>query len=201
MTEKKKDENLRVLKDMSTQEVVPGSITNKMYSDLRRRYPWHFLMYSFRKKSLKVIEIHKDFLLEQYKARIEVLLKSQLTQEDVDDLELINETFEKICKRKDPVEKYPSFLKHGFPENKPIGEILKEYCKINLKTHNLTTLFNELEKKYSTARNQLQPTYAQYSSVKLLNKYNYIKNQILNLDCWSGDELFQNKDRQMFKNK
>lgn len=201
MTEKKKEENLRILKDMSTNEAVHGSIANRMYSDLRRLYPWHFLMFSFRKKSQKVIEIHKDFLLQQYKARIEVLLKSQLTQQDVEELELINETFEKICKRKDPVEKYSSFLKHGFPENKPIDEILKDYCGIDLKNHNLTTLFDEIEKSYQNDRTNIQPTYGQYSSIKLLNKYDYIKNQIINLKCWSNDELLQNKDRQMFISK
>jgi hypothetical protein len=201
MTEMKNEENLRILKEMSTQVVVPGSIANSMYSDLRRRYPWHFLMYSFRKKSQKVIEIHKEFLLEQYKARVEVLIKSELTQQDVEELELINETLEKICKRKDPIEKYSSFLKHGFPENKPINQILKDYCGIDLKNHNLTSLFDEIEMCYQADRNNIQTTYGQYSSIKLLNKYDYIKNQILNLDSWSNDELLQNKDRQMFKSK
>lgn len=110
-------------------------------------------------------------------------------------------TFFMKKKGPDSVSNYPPSLQHGFPENKPVGEILKEYCKIDLKNHNLTTLFDELEKRYLTTRNQLQPTYAQYSSIKLLNKYNYIKNQILSLDCWSEDELLQNKDRQIFRKK
>ena len=201
MNENKKGEYLRILKDLSTQEDVAGGVANRMFSDLRRKFPWHFLLFSWKYKSEKVIEVHKQLLLDLYKSKIDILLRCQLTQQDVDDLELVNESFERICKRKEPITNYPPSLQHGFPENKPIDEILKEYCEINLKNHNLTTLFDELEKRYLTTRNQLQPTYAQYSSIKLLNKYNYIKNQIINLDCWSGDELLQNKERQMFKNK
>ena len=201
MTEKKKAEYLRILKDMSSQEDVAGGVANRMFSDLRRKFPWHFLLFSWKYKSEKVIEVHKQLLLDQYKSKIDILLRCQLTQQDVDDLEFVNESLERICKNKEPITNYPPSLQHGFPENKPVGEILIEYCKIDLKNHNLTTLLDELEKRYSRARNQLQPTYAQYSSVKLLNKYKYIKNQILNLDCWSEDELLQNKDRQMFRKK
>ena len=201
MTEKKKAEYLRILKDMSSQEDVAGGVANRMFSDLRRKFPWHFLLFSWKYKSEKVIEVHKQLLLDQYKSKIDILLRCQLTQQDVDDLEFVNESLERICKNKEPITNYPPSLQHGFPENKPVGEILIEYCKIDLKNHNLTTLLDELEKRYSRARNQLQPTYAQYSSVKLLNKYKYIKNQILNLDCWSEDQLLQNKDRQMFRKK
>ena len=201
MNENKKEEYLRILKDLSTQEDVAGGVANRMFSDLRRKFPWHFLLFSWKYKSEKVIEVHKQLLLDQYKSKIDILLRCQLTQQDVDDLEFVNESLERICKNKEPITNYPPSLQHGFPENKPVGEILIEYCKIDLKNHNLTTLLDELEKRYSRARNQLQPTYAQYSSVKLLNKYKYIKNQILNLDCWSEDELLQNKDRQMFRKK
>ncbi len=100
MTEKRKEEYLRILKEMSTQKDVPGGISNRMYSDLRRKFPWHFLMFSWNNKSERVIEIHKRLLIEQYQAKIEILLKSELTQEDVDDLELINESLVNICNRK-----------------------------------------------------------------------------------------------------
>jgi hypothetical protein len=100
MTEKRKEEYLRILKDMSTQKDVPGGISNKMYSDLRRKFPWHFLMFSWNNKSERANEVHKRMLLEQYQAKVEVLFKSELTQEDVDDLELINESLVKICNRK-----------------------------------------------------------------------------------------------------
>ena len=100
MTEKRKEEYLRILKEMSTQKDVPGGISNRIYSDLRRKYPWHFLMFSWNNKSERVIEVHKRLLIEQYQAKIEILLKSELTQEDVDDLELINESLVKICNRK-----------------------------------------------------------------------------------------------------
>ena len=105
MTEKRKEEYLRILKEMSTQKDVPGGISNKMYSDLRRKFPWHFLMFSWNNKSERVIEVHKRLLIEQYQAKIEILLKSELTQEDVDDLELINESLIKICKRKEVIVK------------------------------------------------------------------------------------------------
>lgn len=100
MTEKKKAEYLRILEDMSTQKEVAGGIANKMYSDLRRKFPWHFLMFAWNNKSERVIEVHKRLLIEQYQAKIEILLKSELTQEDVDDLEFINESLVKICNRK-----------------------------------------------------------------------------------------------------
>lgn len=100
MTKKKKAEYLRILEDMSTQKEVAGGISNRMYSDLRRKFPWHFLMFSWNNNSERVIEVHKRLLIEQYQAKIEILLKSELTQEDVDDLELINESLVKICNRK-----------------------------------------------------------------------------------------------------
>lgn len=100
MNENRKEEYLQILKEMSNQNEVVGGVSNKMYSDLRRKYPWHFLMFSWKNKSEKVLEIHKRLLLEQYQAKVEILLKFKLTQEDVDDLELINESLVKICNRK-----------------------------------------------------------------------------------------------------
>jgi len=100
MTEKRKEDYLRILKEMSTQKDVPGGVANKMYSDLRTKFPWNFLMFSWKNKSERVIEVHKRLLIEQYQAKVETLLKSELTQEDVDDLEMINESLVKICDRK-----------------------------------------------------------------------------------------------------
>ena len=105
MTEKRKEEYLRILKEMSTQKDVPGGISNKMYSDLRRKFPWHFLMFAWKNKSEKVIEVHKRLILDQYKTKVEILLTSELTQEDVNDLELINKSLENICKRKEVIVK------------------------------------------------------------------------------------------------
>jgi hypothetical protein len=105
MTEKRKEEYLRILKEMSTQKDVPGGFANRMYSDLRRKFPWHFLMFSWNNKSERVIEVHKRLLIEQYQAKIEILLKSELTQEDVDDLEMINQSLVKICNRKEVIVK------------------------------------------------------------------------------------------------
>jgi uncharacterized protein YqeY len=197
----KKEECLRILEEMSTQKDVPGGISNRMYSDLRRKFPWHFLMFSWKKKSERVIEVHKQLLIEQYQAKLDILLKCELTQEDVDDLELINESLVKICNRREPIEKYPSYLKHDYPEKKSVEEILKEYLEIDIKNHNLTSLLDEIEKSYQTAKTNIQPTYGQYSSIKILNKYDYIRKQILKLDRWSHEELLQNKDRLMFKSK
>jgi len=100
MTEKKKAEYLKILKDMSTKDQVSGGIANRMFSDLRRKFPWHFLMFSWKHKTEQVIEVHKRVILDQYKAKIEILLKSELTQEDVDDLESINDSLAKICNLK-----------------------------------------------------------------------------------------------------
>jgi hypothetical protein len=100
MTEKKKAEYLRILEEMSTQKEVAGGIANRMYSDLRKKFPWYFLMFSWKHKNEHVIEVHKRVIIDQYKAKIDILIKSELTQEDVDDLELINESLVKICNRK-----------------------------------------------------------------------------------------------------
>jgi hypothetical protein len=100
MNENRKEEYLRILKEMSTQKDVPGGIANRIYSDLRRKFPWHFLMFSWENKSDRVIEAHKRQLLEQYQTKVEILLMSELTQEDVDELEMINESLVKICNRK-----------------------------------------------------------------------------------------------------
>ncbi len=100
MTKNRREEYLRILKEMSTQKDVPGGISNRMYSDLRRKFPWHFLMFSWKNKSERVIELHKRLIIEQYQTKVEILLMSELTQEDVDDLEMINESLVKICNRK-----------------------------------------------------------------------------------------------------
>jgi hypothetical protein len=39
ITEMKKEECLRILKEMSTQKDVAGGISNRMFSDLRRKFP------------------------------------------------------------------------------------------------------------------------------------------------------------------
>lgn len=100
MTEKRKAEYLRILKEMSTKNDAPGGFANRMFTDLRRKFPWHFLMFSWKYKSEEVIKIHKRVMVDQYQTKVEILLKSELTQEDVDDLELINESLDKICNRK-----------------------------------------------------------------------------------------------------
>lgn len=110
MNENKKGEYLRILKDMSTQKDVAGGIANRMFSDLRRKFPWHFLMFSWNYKSEKVIDVHKQVLINQYNTRLESLLKFQLTQEDVHELELIHESLDRICFRKEnTIEKSKSF--------------------------------------------------------------------------------------------
>jgi hypothetical protein len=91
-----------------------------MFSDLKRKFPWHFLIFSWKYKSEKVIEVDKQLLLDLYKSKIDILLKCQLTQQDVDDLEFVIESLERICKRKEPITDYPPSLQYGFPENKPI---------------------------------------------------------------------------------
>jgi hypothetical protein len=57
-------------------------------------------MFAWNNKSERVNEVHKRMLIEQYQAKIEILLKSELTQEDVDDLEMVDESMVKICDRK-----------------------------------------------------------------------------------------------------
>ena len=110
MNENKKGEYLRILKDMSTQKNVAGGIANRMFSDLRRKFPWHFLMFSWKYKLEKVIDVHKQLLINQYNTRLESLLKFQLTQEDVHELELIHESLDRICFRKEnTIEKSKSF--------------------------------------------------------------------------------------------
>jgi hypothetical protein len=100
LTKKRREEYLRILKELSTLKDVPGAISNRMYSDLRRKFPWHFLMFSCNNKSERALEMHKRMLIEQFQAKIEILLKSELTQEDVDDLEMVDESLVKICNRK-----------------------------------------------------------------------------------------------------
>ena len=77
MTEKKKAEYLRILKDMSTKDQVAGGIANRMFSDLRRKFPWHFLMFSWKYKSEIVINVHKRVILDQYQAKVEILSNSK----------------------------------------------------------------------------------------------------------------------------
>ena len=130
MNENKKGEYLRILKDMSTQKDVAGGIANRMFSDLRRKFPWHFLMFSWKYKSEKVIDVHKQLLINQYNTRLESLLKFQLTQEDVHELELIHESLDRICFRKEnAIEKSKSFQEWEVNKKKTIDLLIEVGAK------------------------------------------------------------------------
>lgn len=66
---------MRILKDMSTKDQVGGGIANRMFSDLRRKFPWHFLIFSWKYKSEKVIKVHKRVILDQYQAKVKNIIK------------------------------------------------------------------------------------------------------------------------------
>ena len=100
MNENKKEEYLRILKDMCNKNEITGSISNNMYSYLRRRFPWHFLMFSWKNKSENVTQVHKELIINQYNTRLEYLMKYQLTQNDIDELELIHQSLNRICFKK-----------------------------------------------------------------------------------------------------
>jgi len=100
MNENKKEEYLRILKDMCNKNEINGSISNNMYSYLRRRFPWHFLMFSWKNKSENVTQVHKELIINQYNTRLEYLMKYQLTQNDIDELELIHQSLNRICFKK-----------------------------------------------------------------------------------------------------
>lgn len=94
--------------------------------------------------------------------------------------------------------KYPPSLQHGFAENKSVAELLSEFYKIEIKNYDLAKLLDKLENVYQKSKKQIQPTYGQFSIIRLKNKFNYLKNQILLLDCWTEDEILQNKNRITF---
>jgi hypothetical protein len=130
MNENKKLEYLRILKDMCNKNEINGSISNNMYSYLRRRFPWHFLMFSWKNKSENVTQVHKELIINQYNTRLEYLMKFQLTQNDIEELELIHESLDRICFRKEnTIEKSKSFQEWEVNKKKTIDLLIEVGAK------------------------------------------------------------------------
>lgn len=130
MNEIKKEEYLVLLNDMCNKNEVNGSIANNMYSFLRRRFPWHFLMYSKLKKSEQALKVHKELIINQYNTKIDALFKYQLTQEDVDELDIIHEKIERICFRKENSNgEFKSFEKWKSSKMKTIDLLIEAGAK------------------------------------------------------------------------
>jgi len=130
MNENKKLEYLKILKDMCNKNEINGSISNNMYSYLRRRFPWHFLMFSWKNKSENVTQVHKELIINQYNTRLEYLMKFQLTQNDIEELELIHESLDRICFRKEnTIEKSKSFQEWEVNKKKTIDLLIEVGAK------------------------------------------------------------------------
>jgi hypothetical protein len=94
-----------------------------------------------------------------------------------------------------------SFFDLHIPEDLPIRDIIWNYCEVEINNKNLQDIFDELQKSYSNIRNNLQPTYGQFSSYRLYLRYQHYKKKILELPYWSQNEVEYWKQSETFKLK
>jgi len=92
-----------------------------------------------------------------------------------------------------------SFFDLGIPEDQPINNVIWNYCKVEIENKSLDDIFEELGKTYLSIRNNLQPTYGQFSSYRLYLRYQYFKKKILELPHWSNTEIENWEKRSLFK--
>jgi len=94
-----------------------------------------------------------------------------------------------------------SFFDLGIPEDKPIRDVIWDYCRVEISHKNLDAIFEQLQKTYTSSWGNLQPTYAQFSSIRLNLRYQYFKKKILELPHWSDEEKVHWKESEIFKFK
>jgi hypothetical protein len=77
----------------------------------------------------------------------------------------------------------------GIPKDLPTRDVIWDYCKVEIENKALQEIFEELLSTYLNTRNNLQPTYGQFSSYRLYLRYQYFKKKILELPFWSKTEI------------
>lgn len=92
-----------------------------------------------------------------------------------------------------------SFFDLGIPEDQPIRDVIWNYCRVEIENKSLDDIFEELGNAYLSIRNNLQPTYGQFSSYRLYLRYQYFKKKILELPHWSNTEIENWEKRSAFK--
>ena len=91
-----------------------------------------------------------------------------------------------------------SFFDLGIPEDQPIRDVIWNYCRVEIENKSLDIIFEELGKTYLSIRNNLQPTYGQFSSNRLFLRYQYFKKKILELPYWTSTEIGQWDNTEIF---
>lgn len=94
-----------------------------------------------------------------------------------------------------------SFFDLGIPENIPVRDLVWDYCKVEIENKNLDTIFDDLKNSYLSRINNLQPTYAQFTSYRLYLRYRYFKKKILELPHWPSIEMEYWSQTELFKLK
>jgi len=94
-----------------------------------------------------------------------------------------------------------SFFDLGISEHLPIRDVVWTYCKLEINHKGLDTIFEQLQTIYAERRANLQPTYAQFSSIRLYLRYQYFKKKILELPNWSEKEIKYWQQNETFKQK
>ena len=92
-----------------------------------------------------------------------------------------------------------SFFDLGISKHLPIRDVVWDYCKLEINHKDLDTIFEQLQRIYAERRANLQPTYAQFSSIHLYLRYQYFKKKILELPNWSDAEIKYWQQNETFK--
>jgi hypothetical protein len=83
---------------------------------------------------------------------------------------------------------------HGFSDEKPIGEIIQSYLGLEIKGQALNKVLEKMAYCYDESYGNLQPTYAQYSSFHLCNKFSYLIRRVIDLYQLDDEKVKKSKD-------
>jgi hypothetical protein len=83
---------------------------------------------------------------------------------------------------------------HGFSDEKHIGEIIQSYLGLEIKGQALNKVLEKMAYCYDESYGNLQPTYAQYSSFHLCNKFSYLIRRVIDLYQLDDEKVKKSKD-------
>lgn len=95
-----REKDLSILKAMCSQEKVVGYVANVQFGYLRRKYPWHYILFRQDKWALGAKEYQLYYLVNQFQFKIERIIEYGINEEDVESLELVFNTINKLFKEK-----------------------------------------------------------------------------------------------------
>jgi hypothetical protein len=97
----KKEEDLIRLKDFCLKDKVCGYVPNVWFTQLRNKYPWHYVLNVQHKWSIESKEYFFKVLGISYTNKIRKLIELGVSNEDLEILETLNSKLDNLIKSKE----------------------------------------------------------------------------------------------------